>query len=752
MLDSYCYYTLGSMDHLDESVVQEFSDDIDSLQKALKKVKKQIHKLQEAIDDEKESKLEKLLETFEKLSARFEEAKCQATVLDHYLQDDEEKSDESVEKTISEPATKKRKVTTQPTGTATALRLVSDDSIERIRAAVDGTVTKTEDTAIKELDCESCDIEDEDGMNADQTYLVGKLSPAEAEATKNVTGMVTPVDEIREREEVAFLFMKDCTLSLCGDVEELECTRKTGYFRSQEWRDVDIMNCEDEFQMAATSKHGISSVHTCPRCNLMLHLGPGEENGLQFKESEKCSFSGCAIDMKCCDDHDDYKTQQNRSDGALLLGTIMRCRNAGYLRIENFKVLLSGAISEYNESPKSTDEDKCSSLDDNISERLTYKQVSASIVVTISLPHLERESKLSCRKSGDSSDLQCMHYDEYLTTSSSGFAAFGQLLFSLVRCDWDWLELAMERLRSSNSITSSSPICNSNSIFPPKTTLEELYARIRGASLPEVASCAAMSLEDCTDNQTMHIAGDLTLPEELLQSKLAPYLRAKSLHNLRSTCRYLYSILNSVVPGMQLALFPHQVRSLHWMRRREEHHTTDDDVMNFGPNNTGVDEVIHGDVFRSVTSGGIISVAPRRRKGSFWQINSWTGVCSLDYRKQRIKTVARCRNVARGGLLCDDPGLGKTITILSLILQTFGQSTGKLQTDRERQLNVGDDQIIDAYWSEILVSHTRRDELLELTLKLRKCDREQYFQYPVKDLLAVEDWDSYTYIVRDPIW
>ncbi len=68
-------------------------------------------------------------------------------------------------------------------------------------------------------------------MNADQTYLVGKLSPAEAGATKNVTGMVTPVDEIREREEVAFLFMKDCTLSLCGDVEELECTRKTGYVR-----------------------------------------------------------------------------------------------------------------------------------------------------------------------------------------------------------------------------------------------------------------------------------------------------------------------------------------------------------------------------------------------------------------------------------------------------------------------------------------------------------------------------------------
>jgi len=743
------------MDHFDQDdVVQEFSDDIDSLQKALKKVKKQIQKLQEAIDDQKESKLKKLLETFEKLSARFEEAKCQATELDHYLQDVEEKSQEIVEETVSEPAPKKVKMMKQSTSTATALRLVSDDSIERIRAADHGIVTKTEAAALSELDCELCDIKDEeDDTNEDQTYLIGQLSPAEAEEIKNVTSMVTPADEIREREEVAFLFMKDCALSLCGDVEELESTSKNGAFRSQEWIDVDIVTTdEDEIQTAATSRHGISSVHTCPRCSLMLHLDTGEEDRLQFKESENCSFSGCAIDMKCCDVHDNYKTQQNRSDGALLFGTIMKCKSAGYLRIESFKVLLSGDISEHNKSPEPTDGDKRSSLDDNISEHLKYKQVSASIVVTISLPHLERVSNFSCRNNEDSSDLQCMHYDEYLTTSSSGFAAFGQLLFSLVRCDWDWLELAMQRLRSSNMIESSSPICNDNSIFPPRTTLEELYARIRGASLPEVASCAAMNLEDRTDNQTMHIAGDLNLPEEVLQSKLAPYLRAKSLHNLRSTCRYLHSVLNSVVPGMKLALFPHQVRSLHWMRLREEHHAKDDDVMNLGPNNTEVDEVIHGDVFRSVTSGGIVSLAPRRRKGSFWQINSWTGVCSLDYRKRRIKTVARCRNVARGGLLCDDPGLGKTITILSLILQTFGQSTGKLQTDRERQLNVGDDQIIDAYWSEILVSHTRRDELLELTLKLRKCDREQFFQYPVKDLLAVEEWDAYTYIVKDPIW
>jgi hypothetical protein len=566
-----------------------------------------------------------------------------------------------------------------------------------------------------------------------------------------------PEDVINERDEVGFFFLKDAAVSLCKGSEELfaKADERNGSLKFQEWIDVDIAKIHDPGMHQTSDKvcDGTSPVDTCPRCHLLLHLGTKEKCKLQFKESEMCSFSGCAKDLKCCDSHKDLGSQTNRSDGALLLGTIMKCKSAGYLRIESFQVLVSGegdtsADGSRFELPRDNEE---SDNDEIRSDHYRCKQVRASIVITVSLPHLEKFSKLVCTSDEDHSQQQFGHYDEYLTTSSAGFPSHGQLLFSLIRCDWDWLDLAMQRLRTRSQSESPPSTSNINSIFPSSTTLEELYARIRGASLPQVASCTAMNLEDYADSEAACIAGALTLPEDLLQSKLAPYLRAKSLHSLRSTCQYLHTVLKSVVPGMKLELFPHQIRSLHWMRRREERHVTDDDVMNFGPNNIGIDEVMHGDIFRSVTSGGIVSLTPRQRKGSFWHINTWTGRCSLNYRNHSIRTVARCRNVARGGLLCDDPGLGKTITILSLVLQTFGQSTQKVEGGDVEELLISDDEIIDAYWREILVSHTRRDELLELTLKLRKHDQDQFFQYPVKDLLTAEEWDIYKDTVKDPI-
>jgi hypothetical protein len=387
------------------------------------------------------------------------------------------------------------------------------------------------------------------------------------------------------------------------------------------------------------------------------------------------------------------------------------------------------------------------------------------MVVTISLPHLERLSNTAT-----SFFHQRPHYDEeFLSTNSHGFPPCGQLLFSLLRSDWDWLDATMayaceenrQALASSEQQFSSMiQYADEQSIFPKALTLEELYSRLsNSATITTAKSCKNITCR-LAEGKDLVVAGDLSLPEELLVYKLAPYLRAKSLHNLRSTCRYLNHVLKAVVPGLRLQLYPHQVTSLSWMRKREHRSMTEYDAMKLGPNYSlgGVDEfeVLHGDVFRSVTSGGMVSVVPRGRKGKgyFWLVNAWSGACWMNINgrhRDSIKAVAQSRRVARGGLLCDDPGLGKTITVLSLVLQTLGQSTEKVSGNGVA-IKIRDQDIIDAYWGEMLVSRTRQDELLALTLKLRKCDLEQYFQYPVIDILSDTERDVYERLIKNPIW
>lgn len=181
----------------------------------------------------------------------------------------------------------------------------------------------------------------------------------------------------------------------------------------------------------------------------------------------------------------------------------------------------------------------------------------------------------------------------------------------------------------------------------------------------------------------------------------------------------------------------------------------DDDAMQTGCDNIAYsDNTLCGDFFRSVSAGSIVSVTPRRRKdrnnSSFWHINTWTGGCSIHYRNERLRTVAKCRSVARGGLLCDDPGMGKTITFLSCILQTFGQSTEKTNT-RIQKKQITDDLIVDSYWREHLVRSTRHDELYSIYMQLCKCDLGNYFRYPIRDFLSPENYKHYCSIIKDPI-
>lgn len=63
----------------------------------------------------------------------------------------------------------------------------------------------------------------------------------------------------------------------------------------------------------------------------------------------------------------------------------------------------------------------------------------------------------------------------------------------------------------------------------------------------------------------------------------------------------------------------------------------------------------------------VLSGSPSLRSGRLW-VNVVDGMV-------REKAPAPCLEV-RGGLLCDEPGLGKTITVLSLLLRTRGLLPG----------------------------------------------------------------------------
>ena len=84
-------------------------------------------------------------------------------------------------------------------------------------------------------------------------------------------------------------------------------------------------------------------------------------------------------------------------------------------------------------------------------------------------------------------------------------------------------------------------------------------------------------------------------------------------------------------------------------------------------------------------------------------------------------------------LLCDDPGLGKTITVISLILRSFGLSTeAKADSDQD-----GDDDLFYSFWySSFLTKHVRKPALLQLLTCVIKSDSESvWFVPPIDEYL-----------------
>lgn len=144
-----------------------------------------------------------------------------------------------------------------------------------------------------------------------------------------------------------------------------------------------------------------------------------------------------------------------------------------------------------------------------------------------------------------------------------------------------------------------------------------------------------------SNNNNVSRSNFLSLPEELL-FRIASTLSAPDLAALSDSNSLLTDLLFHVVPGLNLRLYPHQVSAIRQMIAMESSHACKDPV-----------PLLH-------------SVTHPNFKEFRILIDLADG--SVMWRKglPRISS-------PNGGLFCDEPGLGKTISVIALILKTLGK-------------------------------------------------------------------------------
>ncbi|KAH9623700.1 hypothetical protein KSS87_016982 [Heliosperma pusillum] len=131
-------------------------------------------------------------------------------------------------------------------------------------------------------------------------------------------------------------------------------------------------------------------------------------------------------------------------------------------------------------------------------------------------------------------------------------------------------------------------------------------------------------------------SGIWDLTDDLLFNILSA-LSPSDLQNVSVTCHHLRFLTASIVPSIKLKLFPHQKAAVEWMLQRERNVATLNHPLYMAFSTKDASSF-----FINIVSGHLVTGSP--------------------------PTVPDFH----GGFFCDEPGLGKTITALSLILKTKG--------------------------------------------------------------------------------
>ncbi|KAL4600672.1 hypothetical protein ACB092_11G215000 [Castanea dentata] len=131
-------------------------------------------------------------------------------------------------------------------------------------------------------------------------------------------------------------------------------------------------------------------------------------------------------------------------------------------------------------------------------------------------------------------------------------------------------------------------------------------------------------------------SGIWDLSDDILINILAT-LGPTDLVKAAATCRHLKSLAASIMPCMKLKLFSHQQAAVEWMLQRERNA-----------------EILPHPLYMAFSA----------EDGFSFYVNIVSG--------EIVTGIGPSIKDFRGGMFCDEPGLGKTITALSLILKTQG--------------------------------------------------------------------------------
>nr|XP_043610124.1 F-box protein At3g54460 [Erigeron canadensis] len=178
--------------------------------------------------------------------------------------------------------------------------------------------------------------------------------------------------------------------------------------------------------------------------------------------------------------------------------------------------------------------------------------------------------------------------------------------------------------------------CNQHCNAPDSTRKKRFELHEIFSSLPSVSMLGDPIHSKINPADNANASGFWMLPDDVMLNIITP-LAPQELRSVSLTCRHLRLLAATIMPSMMLKLYPHQQSAVEWMLKRERD-----------------PQVFPNPMYMKFET----------EDGFAFNINTVSG-------ELVVGTVPMIKDF-RGGMFCDEPGLGKTITSLSLILKTLG--------------------------------------------------------------------------------